>query len=212
MSAEIQVSPLNTSAVQTDSTGALESEPRAVQSSGAEQSSPISADFTLYKNAEGRWQLSLLTTDPELLSQQQRAEHSSAGTTFANVSVARAFPVQAPSAGVCVLSEEGREVLWIESLEALSESARLSVLEALREREFMPEILRLVRVSSFLTPCTWFVQTSKGDTELHLKGEEDIKRLSPKTLLVSDAYGVQFLIKDLPSLDRQSRKLLDRFF
>jgi hypothetical protein len=44
-----------------------------------------------------------------------------------------------------------------------------------------------------------------------LKGEEDIRRLSANTLIVADAHGVQFLIRDLPALDRHTRKLLDRF-
>jgi hypothetical protein len=46
---------------------------------------------------------------------------------------------------------------------------------------------------------------------LVLKGEEDIRRLSANRLIVADAHGVQFLIRDLPSLDRHTRKLLDRF-
>ena len=41
--------------------------------------------------------------------------------------------------------------------------------------------------------------------------EEDIRRISGKTLIVADEHGVQFLIRDLPALDRHSRKLLDRF-
>jgi hypothetical protein len=55
------------------------------------------------------------------------------------------------------------------------------------------------------------VQTNRGPTQLVLKGEEDIRRLSAHRLIVADAHGVQFLIRDLPSLDRHTRKLLDRF-
>jgi hypothetical protein len=75
----------------------------------------------------------------------------------------------------------------------------------------MPEITRLDGVNSFSTPSIWRVQTNRGATELVLKGEEDIRRLSTNTLIVVDAHGVQFLIRDLPSLDRHTRKLLDRF-
>jgi hypothetical protein len=55
------------------------------------------------------------------------------------------------------------------------------------------------------------VQTNRGQAQFVLRGEEDIRRLSGKTLIVADAHGVQFLIRDLPALDRHSRKLLDRF-
>ena len=44
-----------------------------------------------------------------------------------------------------------------------------------------------------------------------LKGEEDIRRLTGKTLIVSDVDGVQYLIRDPLALDKHSRKLLDRF-
>ena len=81
----------------------------------------------------------------------------------------------------------------------------------MQTREFMPEILRVDAVSSFTTPSTWSVQTHRGDTQFVLRGEEDIRRISGKTLIVADEHGVQFLIRDLPTLDRHSRKLLDRF-
>ena len=131
---------------------------------------------------------------------------------YENVSVVRAFPIFAPTEGVSIVGSNAQELVWIESLDSLSTSQRGAVLQALQEREFMPEILRLMSVSSFTTPSTWTIQTNRGTTELLLKGEEDIRRLSVKTLIVSDSYGVQFLIKDLPSLDRHSRRLLDRFF
>ena len=75
----------------------------------------------------------------------------------------------------------------------------------------MPEIERLDGVNSFSTPSVWRVQTNRGATEFVLKGEEDIRRLSLNTLIVADAHGVQYLIRHLPSLDRHTRKLLDRF-
>ena len=44
-----------------------------------------------------------------------------------------------------------------------------------------------------------------------LKGEEDIRRLSQTRLLIADSHGIQFLVRDIGTLDRHSRKLLDRF-
>jgi hypothetical protein len=123
----------------------------------------------------------------------------------------RAFPISAPKEGVSILSREGKELLWMERLTHVPSETQHNIELCLQNREFMPEITKLDAVNSFVTPSRWSVQTTRGATELLLKGEEDIKRLSANTLIVSDAYGVQFLIKDLPSLDRQSRKFLDRF-
>jgi hypothetical protein len=160
-----------------------------------------SPSFTLHKNSMGKWVLKL----EDHLDPSNHQE-------YVEVVVVRAFPIESPSAGISILSCDARELVWIETLDSVSPPQRASLEDALREREFMPEILKLDKVSGFTTPCIWHIQTSRGPTELELKGEEDIRRLSAKTLIVSDRYGVQFLIKDLPQLDRHSRKLLDRFF
>ena len=133
------------------------------------------------------------------------------GSVHSGVVVVRAFPIASASEGISVLSVDGKELVWIEHLDHLSENQRATVLRALQEREFMPEIERLEGVNSFSTPSVWRVQTNRGATEFVLKGEEDIRRLSIHTLIVSDAHGVQYLIRHLPSLDRHTRKLLDRF-
>ena len=127
------------------------------------------------------------------------------------VHVASAFPISAPGQGVSVLDAEGHELAWFESLDRLPSPLQAAFTQALREREFLPEIQRLVSISSPITPSQWEVQTDRGTTRFMLKGEEDIRRLNARCLLVSDADGVQYLIRDLSALDRGSRKLLDRF-
>ena len=133
------------------------------------------------------------------------------GTVHSQVVVVRAFPIAAADQGISILSVDGKELVWIEHVDQLNNAQRQTVMRALQEREFMPEIQRLDGVNSFSTPSVWRVQTNRGATEFVLKGEEDIRRLSIHTLIVSDAHGVQYLIRHLPSLDRQTRKLLDRF-
>jgi hypothetical protein len=133
------------------------------------------------------------------------------GTVHERVVAVRAFPIATPREGIAILSREGREILWIDRLDGVPEPQRSRVEKALQGREFLPEILCLYGVSSFATPSVWRVKTSRGDTELVLKGEEDIRRLTANTLIVSDAHGVQYLIRHLAGMDRHSRKLLDRF-
>jgi hypothetical protein len=133
------------------------------------------------------------------------------GTQHVGALVARAFPIATPDQCISILSAEGKELAWVENLSDLPANEREIATHALQGREFMPEILRLDGVNSFSTPSVWRVQTSRGPAQLVLKGEEDIRRLSASRLIVADAHGVQFLIRDLLSLDRQTRKLLDRF-
>jgi len=123
----------------------------------------------------------------------------------------RAFPIGAPDEGVSLVDSDGHELAWVERLSALDEARRALLVEALEQREFMPRLLRVKAVSSFATPSTWDVDTDRGPTRFVLKGEEDIRRLGPGLLIVNDAHGVQYLIRDLMGMDRHSRRLLDRF-
>lgn len=123
----------------------------------------------------------------------------------------RAFPIQAPERDISLLDADGHEVAWVEELARVPEPAQALIREALAEREFMPEIRAILGVSSFSTPSTWQVRTDRGDTAFVLKGDEDIRRLAGNTLLVTDSHGIQFLIRDMTALDRESRRLLDRF-
>jgi hypothetical protein len=55
------------------------------------------------------------------------------------------------------------------------------------------------------------VQTDRGDTRFVLRGDEDIRRVGPTLLLITDSHGIQFLIRDPAHLSKDSRKILDRF-
>ena len=123
----------------------------------------------------------------------------------------KAFPVTAPGEGIALMSAQGRELAWVASMEALPDTARILLEEALRDREFMPEILCLVSVSGYAAPCEWKVKTDRGETAFTLKSEDDIRRISPSALILTDSHGVNFLIKNPADLDRHSKKLLGRF-
>lgn len=134
-----------------------------------------------------------------------------AGVEHVGVVPVRAFPIAAPERGIALVSSDGHEVAWLETLADLPASQRQLIEAELAAREFIPEILRIRSVSSFATPSTWTVETDRGETTFILKGEEDIRRLAHFTLLIADSHGIQFLVRDLQKLDRLSRKLLDRF-
>ena len=150
--------------------------------------------MSLERNPLGRW----VWTDVSGLRHEQ-------------VVVVRAYPVTAPDQGVGVMDMEGHELAWFDRLDQVAEPLQARLREAIGEREFLPEIQRLKAVSSLVTPSVWTVQTSRGEARFMLKGEEDIRRLTGKSLIVSDVDGVQYLIRDPMALDRHSRKLLDRF-
>ena len=152
------------------------------------------ANFQLQRDSFGR--LVLTTAD---------------GERHEGVTPVRAFPIGAPDEGISLVNFEGHEVGWAERLAELPPAIRALIDEELASREFVPEIERIVAVSSFACPSTWQVATDRGPAELILKAEEDIRRLSQTRLLIADSHGIQFLVRDVGQLDRHSRKLLDRF-
>lgn len=149
----------------------------------------------LLRNAHGR--LVLVTAD---------------GTHHNGVTPVRAFPIAAPTEGLSLVGQDGHELLWLDHLDQLPAAARQLVEEELQVREFVPTIQKIVAVSGFSTPSTWDVETDRGPARLVLKAEEDIRRLGGRThLLIAGADGVQFRIADTTTLDRQSRRILERF-
>ncbi len=123
----------------------------------------------------------------------------------------RSFPITKPDQGIALVDSQGHELVWIESLADLPQDYRSLIEDELSSREFMPQIKRLLNVSSFITPSTWHVETDRGQASFILKGEEDIRRLTTSSLMITDSHGIHFLIRDRMSLDRYSRKLLDHF-
>ncbi|VTU20574.1 cyanophycin metabolism-associated DUF1854 family protein [Variovorax sp. PBL-E5] len=151
-------------------------------------------DFNLERDAFGR----LVLIDAE-------------GLRHEGVVPVRAFPLTAPADGISLVGGDGRELVWIDRLDALPETARTLIDEDLAARDFAPTLLKLHKVSSFGVPSTWHVSTDRGETRFVLKAEEDIRRLDDGALLIASANGVQFRIPDAKALDRGSRKLLERF-
>lgn len=151
-------------------------------------------DFTLTRNGFGK--LVLTSAD---------------GTQHEGVVPVRAFPISAADDGIGMMSTDGHELAWIPRLDSLPAATRELIEAELAGREFMPEIRKIVGVSTYATPSIWTVQTDRGQTDLVLRGEEDIRRLTGNTLLISDSHGIHYLIRDQFALDKPSRKILDRF-
>lgn len=151
--------------------------------------------FTLSRNAHGRLVLTLAD-----------------GVPHVGALPVRAFPITAPSDGLSLFGTDGHELVWIDRLDQLPTAQRTLIEEELAAREFVPTIERLVHVSSFATPSTWTVQTNRGQVDLVLKAEEDIRKLEGRTrLLITASDGMQYSVPNVGAMDKHSRRLLGRF-
>lgn len=133
------------------------------------------------------------------------------GERHVGVYPVRAFPITAPTAGVSIMDQSGKELCWFDVEDVIPPIELQLIKEELAKREFMPVIQKITKVSTFATPSIWDVETDRGPTRIRLKAEEDIRRITGNTLLIADSNGLQFLIQDSTQLDRVSKKLLDRF-
>ncbi|GAB2467710.1 DUF1854 domain-containing protein [Comamonas humi] len=128
------------------------------------------------------------------------------------VTPVRAFPLTAPLEGLSLVGENGKEQHWIAHLDQVDAAARALLDEDLAVREFVPQILRIVSVSSYAMPSLWELETDRGTARMTLKAEEDIRKLDGRrNLLIAAADGVNYKIPDTTRLDKPSRKMLERF-
>lgn len=151
-------------------------------------------DFQLTRNQAGRLVLTLAD-----------------GVVHEGVLPVRAFPVHAPNNYLALVGTEGKELVWIDRLDNLTDDVRTLILEEIASREVMPTILSIANVSTYSTPSTWDVVTDRGSTKFVLKGEEDIRRLVGTALIITDSHGMRFYLADMAHLDKNSRRMLDRF-
>ncbi len=133
------------------------------------------------------------------------------GRQQVGVQAVRAFPLSSPRHGVSICDADGTEVIWIDCLDELPDELRRALEEHLAHREFVPIIQRVLAISAAVEPSEWEVETNRGCARFLLQSEEDVHHLDDHTTLITDTYGVRYLIPDTRRLDAGSCRLLERF-
>jgi hypothetical protein len=133
------------------------------------------------------------------------------GRQHTGVEVVRAFPISDPRHGIAICDAKGRELVWLADLDALPASLVQQIEDELTQREFMPIIHRIVKVSAPIEPSEWEVETDRGRTSFVLNSEDDVHKLDEQRALITDAHGIRYLISDIEQLDANSRRLLERY-
>lgn len=150
--------------------------------------------FTLQENAAGQ----LMIVRPD-------------GQQTGPVHPVLAFPLTAPSAGLGLVDEHGKEVMWLNDLSKLDAGSADLLKAHLERREYRPQIKAILNVSTFATPSVWQVRTETGVCEFLLQSEESIRQLGAGRLLLTHGNGMQFVIEDQAELDKKSKQFLARF-
>ncbi|MDZ7616424.1 MAG: DUF1854 domain-containing protein [Patescibacteria group bacterium] len=123
----------------------------------------------------------------------------------------RLFPLSDPDQWISLVDQAGRELVCLETLEYLSSQARQLLEEELAQREFLPIIRRIERVSAHEDPSRWHVLTDRGETSFLVNHEDEVNRLGTHSAVIIDSHSIRYLIPDLRLLDPASRRILDRY-
>lgn len=131
------------------------------------------------------------------------------GTAYAGVTPVRLFPLSQPDRWISLCDQKHNEIFLLENLVDLPDPAQRLVEQELAQREFIPIIERVLRVSGLSEPCEWDVETDRGPTTFVLASEDDVRRLGDDRALVVDAERIRYLINSLSGLDPRSRRILE---
>jgi hypothetical protein len=123
----------------------------------------------------------------------------------------RAFPLSDPLHAISICDKDGRELVYLDSLNDLEPATRSIIEESLAKREFVPVILKILSTPPRTEPALWEVETDRGVTSFEVESEDSIYRREPRQVSIVDVRGIRYLIPDTRRLDQRSQRVLERF-
>jgi hypothetical protein len=133
------------------------------------------------------------------------------GQRYPDAAPVRAFPLSDPLHAISICDQDGREIVYIDSLDELEPAKRAIVEESLAKREFVPVILKILAMPPRTEPSLWQVETDRGVTSFEVESEDSIYRREPRQVSIVDVRGIRYLIPDTKKLDQKSQRVLERF-
>jgi hypothetical protein len=128
------------------------------------------------------------------------------------VRVVPLFPLTEPLGPFVLLGPEEREVAYFGHLGQIEDESQRKLVEGeLSLQLFLPQITSVLHVSTYDFPSVWVVRTDRGQTNLELASEDCFRRLGRYSLLIREQSGLEFRVADWNSLDKRTRKILERF-
>jgi hypothetical protein len=134
------------------------------------------------------------------------------GVRHVNVHPAKLFPLTEKDHWISIQSVGAREILCIEDPKSLPEPSRTLLLDALALRDFVPIIQVIHRIVRLADGHVWHVTTDRGDTSFEVETDESIQALGHGRLVIVDRRNTRYLIPNVTSLDRVSKRKLEHYY
>ncbi|HYJ10230.1 MAG TPA: DUF1854 domain-containing protein, partial [Polyangiaceae bacterium] len=145
-------------------------------------------------------------------TEAQASLHVGTATGTQLVLPRRCFPLSDPERFLCLVDEQGRELACIESLDALNAESRSALERALAATELLPCVQRIEAVKEEATQSSWQVVTDRGPRSFVVEQEDHIRQLPDGRHLITDSFGMRYLVPRPEDLDPKSRRLLSPFW
>jgi ATP-binding cassette subfamily B protein len=123
----------------------------------------------------------------------------------------RCFPLSAPDRFIALVDAQGHELICFESSSLLSPNSRQALERALAASELLPRVERIHAVREDATQSVWRVATDRGARDFVVEQEDHIRRLADGRHLITDSFGMRYLVPRIEELDAKSRRLLAAF-
>ena len=133
------------------------------------------------------------------------------GRVHVGVDPVRAFPISEPERFISFCDEEGQERFNLAAIDQLAEADARLLRAELANREFVPVIEKIEGVSCEGTPSDWDVVTDRGASRFTLETDDDVRRIGPHRVLITDTRKLRYQVRDVRALDSRSRRLLERY-
>ena len=126
-----------------------------------------------------------------------------------DVVVRRAFPWSSQDEFISIRSSEGKELVLIESLAAMSPALRTLIEKHLAGTIFIPRIARVDEVDVRFGFQEWRVQTDRGPVHFRVQEREDIRFHPDGRFSLRDGDGNIYELPPLAELDEHSRRAVE---
>jgi hypothetical protein len=122
------------------------------------------------------------------------------------VQVLRAFPLSYPEEHIVLRDGGGGELGMLRDLRDLQGPARDLLREELRRRYFLPVITQIYDIAERFGSSVWDLQTDRGRCTVTTRQmNESVAELEAGRYIITDVDGNRYEIKDLTTLDADTR-------
>ena len=129
-----------------------------------------------------------------------------------NVKVARCFPWSLKDRYISIRNSEGKEVVLLKTLDAVSADIRKLIEEELRDKVFIPRIKRITKYSDEFDVVSITAETDRGPVTFQMRSRRDVRALSQTRAIFRDVDGNLYEVPDFNALDRSSQRHIEQFF